>query len=79
MSRATLGPIVAALVVFVLVWQAVVIVSGFPPFILPPPAAVATRLVTAWSDGIIQPHLLVTLQEIALGLVGGAGCGRAVG
>ena len=79
MSRATLGPIVAALVVFVLVWQAVVIVSGFPPFILPPPAAVATRLVTAWSDGIIQPHLLVTLQEIALGFLVGAGSGLVVG
>jgi len=79
MSRSTLLPIVGALVVFVLVWQAVVVVSGFPPFILPPPAAVATRLVSAWGDGIIQPHLVTTLQEVVLGFGVGAGSALAVG
>ena len=79
MNRATLVPIVGALVVFVLVWQAVVIVSGFPPFILPPPGMVAARFVTAWGDGIIQPHLVTTLQEVALGFTVGAGSALVVG
>jgi NitT/TauT family transport system permease protein len=79
MSRSTLIPIVGALVVFVLVWQAVVVVSGFPPFILPPPAAVASRFISAWGDGIIQPHLITTLQEVALGFTVGAGSALVVG
>lgn len=79
MSRSTLIPIVGALVVFLLVWQAVVVVSGFPPFILPPPGAVASRFVSAWGDGIIQPHLVTTLQEVALGFTVGAGSALVVG
>jgi NitT/TauT family transport system permease protein len=65
--------IVGTLVVFVLLWQAVVVVSGFPPFILPPPAAVADRFVTAWTSGIIEPHVVATLVEILLGFAVGAG------
>jgi len=79
MTRTTLVPVAVALVVFVLIWQAVVIVSGFPPFILPPPGAVVARLLTAWSDGIIQPHLRATLVEVALGFTVGAGSALVVG
>lgn len=71
--------VVAAFVVFVLVWQAVVVLSGFPPFILPPPAAVGERLVTAFVDGTIQPHLATTLVEVALGFAVGAGIAVVVG
>ncbi|HUP54472.1 MAG TPA: ABC transporter permease [Methylomirabilota bacterium] len=79
MTRAGPLSVVAALVVFLLIWQLVVVVSGFPPFILPPPAAVGERLVTAWSGGIIQPHLWATLQEVALGFAVGAGSAVVVG
>ncbi len=79
MSRSIVLSVGAALVVFVLVWQAVVVISGFPPYILPPPASVATRLVTAWTDGIIQPHLSATLVEVALGFGVGAGLALVVG
>lgn len=79
MSRSALLPVAGAFVVFVLVWQAVVIVSGFPPFILPAPAAVGERLVTAWTDGTIWPHLATTLVEIALGFVVGAGAALVIG
>ena len=44
MNRTAVVSVIAALVVFLLVWQAVVIVSGFPPFILPAPGAVLERL-----------------------------------
>ena len=79
MNRSTLLPVGAALVGFLLLWQAVVIVSGFPPFILPPPAAVLGRLVTAWTAGIIQPHLGTTLVAVALGFAVGAGSALVVG
>lgn len=78
-SRSAWLSIVGAFVVFVLTWQAVVVVSGFPPFILPPPAAVATRFVTAFAEGTIQPHLWSTLVEVALGFAVGAGVAVVVG
>jgi NitT/TauT family transport system permease protein len=78
-SRAGLLSIVAALVAFLLTWQVVVVVSGFPPFILPPPAEVGARWVAAWQAGTIQPHLLTTLGEVALGFVVGAGSALVVG
>jgi NitT/TauT family transport system permease protein len=79
MSRSVVVSVAAALVVFVLVWQAVVVISGFPPFILPPPGHVVARLVTAWAAGIIQPHLWATLVEVALGFAFGAGSAVIVG
>ena len=79
MSRSAVLSVGGALVAFLLLWQAVVIVSGFPPFILPPPAAVLGRLATAWTAGTIQPHLQTTLVEVALGFVVGAGLGVVAG
>jgi NitT/TauT family transport system permease protein len=79
MSRSALLSVGAALVAFLLLWQAVVIVSGLPPFILPPPAAVLGRLATAWTVGTIQPHLQTTLVEVALGFAVGAGLGLIAG
>ncbi len=79
MSRGAALSVVGAFVVFVLFWQGVVIVSGFPPFILPGPGAVAARLVTAWTDGTIQPHLATTLVEVGLGFAVGAGLALAIG
>jgi NitT/TauT family transport system permease protein len=79
MNRSTLLPVGAALVVFLLFWQAVVIVSGFPPFILPPPATVIGRLVTAWTQGTIQPHLGATLVGVVFGFAVGAGSALVVG
>jgi NitT/TauT family transport system permease protein len=55
------------------------VVSGLPPFILPPPETVATRFVSAWTDGTIWPHLTTTLVEVALGFAVGAGLALGVG
>jgi putative riboflavin transport system permease protein len=57
---------------FLAVWKAVVVIGGYPVFILPPPETVATRLVTAWADGTIPRHAGTTLVEVALGLAVGA-------
>jgi NitT/TauT family transport system permease protein len=79
MSRGAVLSVVGALIAFVLLWQLVVVISGFPPFILPPPTDVASRWVTAWTAGTFQPHLVATLGEIALGFVVGAGSALVVG
>src|SRR6187200_401441 len=79
MSRTAVASVVAALVGFLVLWQLVVIVSGFPPFILPPPGSVLTRWASAWSAGTIQPHLAATLVEVALGFAVGAGTALVVG
>jgi NitT/TauT family transport system permease protein len=68
-----------AFVVFLLLWKAIVIVGGYPPFILPPPESVISRLVSGWLDGTIAPHALRTLLEVALGFGVGAGSALIVG
>ena len=79
MSRGAALSILGAVVGFVLLWQLVVVVSGFPPFILPPPLAVGERFVSAWTDGTIWPHFLTTLGEIALGFAVGASLAVVLG
>jgi len=69
----------AGLVLFLALWQAIVIVGGYPPFILPPPDAVIGRLVSGWTDGTIAPHALRTLVEVALGFGVGGGAALVVG
>ena len=63
---------VGALAAFLLGWQALVALSGLPPYILPAPGQVGARLLEAWADGTMWRHAQVTVLEIALGfLVGG--------
>jgi NitT/TauT family transport system permease protein len=78
-TRGAVLSVAGALVVFLLLWQAIVIIGGYPPFILPTPWAVGTRFVTAWTDGTIQPHLVATLVEVALGFAVGAGLALVIG
>jgi NitT/TauT family transport system permease protein len=73
------APILGALVTFLVVWQLAVFVGGLQPSILPPPVRVAERLVQAFRDGTIQPHLGVTLTEIAWGFGVGAVLALVVG
>ena len=69
---AALGPVVLAGVLFVVVWQAIVWVGSYPPFILPGPLDVAGRFVRAWTDGTMAPHALTTLAEVLTGFTLGA-------
>jgi len=78
-TRAAVVSVVGSIVVFAVVWQLVVLVSGFPPFILPAPGAVLERLVAAWGAGTIQPPLATTLLEVALGFALGAGLALVAG
>jgi NitT/TauT family transport system permease protein len=73
------GPVALSLVLFVVGWQLVVAVSGYPPFILPGPFVVAERFVRAWADGTMWPHVVTTVTEILLGFSVGAVLGLVAG
>src|SRR5690349_11775100 len=73
------GPVLASLVVFLVAWQAIVAVGGYPPFILPGPLTVAQRFVKAWTDGMMWPHFATTLVEVLLGFTIGASLALVVG
>jgi putative hydroxymethylpyrimidine transport system permease protein len=63
----------AALGAVIIVWQAIVSLSGLPGYILPAPMRV---LDTLWnSRALIGKHALVTLLEVVIGLAIGAGLG----
>ena len=79
MSRTVWLPVAAAFVSFIVIWQVVVTVTALPPYILPPPGAVAERFVGAWLDGTIWPHFATTMVEILAGFCVGAGLGLLVG
>lgn len=57
-----------ALVLFLAAWQFLVVIFQFPAFILPSPAQVGERFLTAWTDGSLLRHLLATLSEVLSGL-----------
>jgi NitT/TauT family transport system permease protein len=65
-------PVAASLVGFALLWQAIVVVSGYPSFILPGPLTVLERFARAWSDGTMWPNFATTLEEVLLGFAIGS-------
>ncbi|WP_424973443.1 ABC transporter permease [Dinoroseobacter sp. S124A] len=68
-----LGHALAATLFLLALWQTVVSMTGLPSFILPGPARVWN---TWWeSRALIGEHALVTLTEVALGLLIGGGLG----
>jgi NitT/TauT family transport system permease protein len=73
------APVAGAALVFVILWQAIVIIGDYPPYILPGPAVVAERFVSGWTDGIIGPHFWTTLAEVLLGLTVGGVSGILTG
>ena len=62
-----------------LAWKALVVIAGYPPYILPPPESVGSRFVSAWAGGTIAPHALRTLVEVLIGFGVGAGLGLVAG
>ena len=79
MNRGAWLSVAAVFGAFLLAWKGIVVLTGLRPFILPPPETVASRFVVAWTDGTIAPHFAVTLLEVALGFVVGAGFALVVG
>jgi NitT/TauT family transport system permease protein len=78
-TRSSVLTVLGALVVFLLIWRAIVFIGGYPPFILPTPEAVFGRFLGAIGDGILWPHFATTLLEVALGFTVGAAAGLGIG
>jgi putative hydroxymethylpyrimidine transport system permease protein len=56
-------------------WQAVVSLTGVPPFILPAPAKVLDTLIG--SRELIAGHAVITMTEVVAGLIAGSALGFA--
>jgi len=72
-------PVGAAFVIFVAVWQLVVLLGRLPAFILPSPADVGARFVSAWADGTMGRHAATTISEVVLGFLVGSVAGGIAG
>ncbi len=55
-----------------LIWQAAVLSLDLPAFILPPPALVGERFITALADGTLGRNFSATLLEVLSGLLAGS-------
>jgi len=53
---------------FLFFWQALSLIANLPAFILPSPALVFHRFITAIQDGTLLTHSLTTLTEMLTGL-----------
>jgi NitT/TauT family transport system permease protein len=60
-----------SLILVVLFWKGLVVWTGMPAFILPPPGMVWDRLILSLSDGSLLRHTAFTLLEVLLGLFAG--------
>ena len=58
----------AAVLLFLLTWQALVQLLSLPAFILPAPLLVAQRFSRAVSDGTLLRHSAATMLEVMAGL-----------
>ena len=67
------------MIIALLVWEAAILIWKFPAFILPGPGLVALRFIRAISDGSLIRHFMITLFEVVMGLVIGAGCATVLG
>ncbi|MGD2143323.1 MAG: ABC transporter permease [Anaerolineae bacterium] len=77
LSRVALA--LLSLGLFLLLWQGIIRFGNYPPFILPPPRAVADRLRSLVISGSLWLHLRVTLKEILGGLALGTLTATIVG
>jgi NitT/TauT family transport system permease protein len=76
-SQYVLG--LASLLAGLLIWWLIASFAGLPAFVLPSPAAVWRRFLTALTDGSLALHAGATLTEILLGLVLGVGLATVIG
>lgn len=61
-----LTPLILLLVLGI--WQLIVVLGDYPPFLLPTPGRVGVRFVETVRDGTLLWHTLVTLREVLGGL-----------
>lgn len=69
----------ASLVGGLLAWEAFARLNRYPAFILPLPAQVWARFLTALGDGSLMRHTFITLGEVLAGLALGLACASVLG
>lgn len=62
-----------------LLWEAIVRLADYPPFILPSPLLVARKLAAVVADGTLWYHAQITILEILVGLALGLGVATVLG
>ena len=72
-------PKVAAVAIFVFVWQCVVWTGWRPEYVLPGPRAVAGSLWTITHDGLVRKAVTITFQRAIIGFAASIVIGVAVG
>lgn len=77
--RRQLASLGLSLLSLVLLWQLVVALAGFPPFILPSPLLVFQRFWRAVQQGSLLVHTGFTLLEVLLGLAIGVSIATLLG
>lgn len=70
--RQRIGLVLASAAGFLVLWQGIVWLGGYPPFILPAPLVVLRRLTGLLASGSLWFHTSVTLREVLAGLGLGA-------
>lgn len=78
-KRADLFLVPLGLATFLLLWEGVARVGGYPEFILPSPGRVVARLVALAAGGSLWWHAWITVQEILGGLALGLTTASALG
>lgn len=71
--------LILSLIFSFLIWELIVTIWQFPPFILPSPGMVWRRLLLALQDGSLIRNSLVTLMEVLAGMILGVGTATALG
>ena len=79
LSRNRVLLLLVSLILFLLVWQVLVLVLDLPGFILPSPAEVGGKFLAVLASGLLWRHFSATLGEILLGLVFGISAATLLG
>jgi NitT/TauT family transport system permease protein len=78
----SVGPRMTALLSFIgfmMLWQLIVWVTGIRESLLPSPGSVVTSFNEIWTEGILWPAVVESLQPLFLGLAGALVLGVALG
>ena len=79
LSRNRVLLLLVSLILFLLIWQVLVLVLDLPGFILPSPAEVGGKFLDVLASGLLWRHFSATLGEILLGLVFGISAATLLG
>ena len=79
LSRNRVLLLILSLLLFLLIWQVLVIVLHLPGFILPSPAEVGNKFLDVLGTGLLWRHFSATLGEILLGLIFGISAATLLG